>query len=319
MTAIPTARLVTIFGGSGFLGRHIVRALANEGWRIRVAVRRPNIAHFLRPMGRVGQIQIVKTNVLDGEQVSAALKDADAAINLVGILAQSGRQRFDAVHAAAAELVARRAHEAGIARLIHFSALGANANAPAHYFRTKADGEARVRAAFAEATIFRPALVFGPEDQFFNRFAALARLSPVLPLFGGGATRFQPVFAGDIAQATARALRDPATAGAIYELAGPEVMNFKQVIEYVLRETRRKRILLPLPYWVARVKGAILQILPNPPLTLDQARMLETDTVRGGGTPGLLELGITPTAVEAIVPSYLWRFRKHGQFEMATP
>ena len=317
MTAIVTSKLVTVFGGSGFVGRHIVRALANDGWRIRVAVRRPNCAHFLKPMGRVGQIQLLKTNVLDDAQVSEALRDADAAVNLVGILAQSGRQRFDAVHIAAAERVAKGVKAAGVTRLIHFSALGANANAPARYFRTKAEGEARVRAAFADATIFRPALLFGPEDNFFNRFAALARLSPVLPLFGGGATRFQPVFVGDVAQAVARALRDPATAGTTYELAGPEVMNFNQVMVYVLHETRRKRILLPLPYWVARFDGAILQILPNAPLTLDQARMFETDTVLAGGMPGLPALGIAPVSVEAIVPSYLWRFRKHGQFEMA--
>ena len=318
MTAISTDRLVTVFGGSGFLGRHIVRALAKDGWRIRVAVRRPHTAHFLLPMGRVGQIQLVKANVLNEADVGAALRDAQAAVNLVGILVQRGAQKFLPVHAQAAECIARTAKAAGVERLVHFSAIGASAGAPARYFQTKAEGENRVRAAFPDATVVRPALVFGPEDDFFNRFAALARLTPfVFPLFGGGATRFQPVFAGDVARAVSAILTGPAAAGKTFELAGPEVMTFRQVLELVLRETHRKRHLLSLPLWLAKVQGALLQILPRPILTLDQARMLATDTVKAPGTPGLAELGITPTAAEAIVPSYLWRFRPRGQFEPA--
>ncbi|MCH8859189.1 MAG: complex I NDUFA9 subunit family protein [Proteobacteria bacterium] len=317
MTAIPSAKLVTIFGGSGFIGRHIVRALANEGWRIRVAVRRPNCAHFLKPMGRVGQIQLLKTNVRSNDDVTAALTNADAAINLVGIVVQRRRQRFESLHIEAAERIARTAHEKNVGRLIHFSALGANASAPARYFQTKAEGEARVRAEFAGATIVRPGLVFGSEDVFFNRFAALAQIAPVLPLYGGGQTRFQPVFVGDLAQAVAQILRDPAMAGRVTALAGPEVFTFEEVMRIVLRETCRKRLFMRLPMWLGRLQGAILQCLPKPILTYDQVRMLETDTVADGTVPGLPELGITPMAVDAIISSYLWRFRPRGQFKTA--
>jgi uncharacterized protein YbjT (DUF2867 family) len=315
MTAIPSPKLVTVFGGSGFLGRHIVRALANDGWRIRVAVRRPNSAHFLRPAGRVGQIQIVKANVLDGAAVLAALEGAEAAINLVGILSERGRQMFDAVHAGAAANIARAAVQQGTSRLLHVSAIGISPSAKAHYLRSKAEGEARVREAFAAATVFRPSLVFGPEDDFFNRFAWLARLSPFLPLIGGGKTRFQPVYVGDIARAAVTALREGATAGKTYELGGPEVMSFRQVLELVLKVTHRRRMLVPIPFGLARVQAAFLGMLPNPLLTLDQVRMLETDNVVAPGALTLSDLGIMPEAAEAIIESYLWRFRKEGQFE----
>ena len=317
MTAISSTQLVTVFGGSGFLGRHIVRALANAGWRIRVAVRNTNTAHFLRPMGRVGQIQIVRANIRDNDAVAAALKDAHAAINLVGILFQTGSQRFDAIHAEGAERIASHAAEQGVSRLIHVSAIGASKDSPARYGRSKAEGETRVRAAFPSATIFRPSIVFGPEDNFFNKFGWLARISPILPLIGGGKTRFQPVYVGNVAQAATRVLVDPSTAGKTYELGGPEVMTFKEILELVLKETRRKRILMPVPFGLARLKAAFLGLLPNPLLTLDQVRMLEADNVVGEGALTLRDLGIVPTAAEAILPSYLWRFRKHGQFETA--
>ena len=319
MTAIPTTKLVTIFGGSGFLGRHIVRALANEGWRIRVAVRKPNSAHFLKPMGRVGQIQIVKTNVRDDTAVDAALKGADAAINLVGVLAQSGRQGFLALHAEAAERIAKAATGHHVARLLHVSALGAAADSPALYGRSKAEGEARVRAAFPGATIFRPSIVFGPEDDFFNRFASLARMSPALPLIGGGRTAFQPVYVGDVAQAAVRVLNDPATKGKIFELGGPETMTFKEVLQLVLKATHRRRLLVPVPFALARLMGAVLGLLPKPMLTLDQVRMLERDNVVSEGALTLRDLSIVPTAAEAIVPAYLWRFRRQGQFALVLP
>jgi NADH dehydrogenase len=315
-TPIPGTRLVTIFGGSGFLGRNVVRALAKDGWRIRVAVRRPHAAYFLKPAGRVGQIQIVKCNVRDERAVRDALKGAHAAINLVGIIAQTGRQRFQALHVDAAERVARLAAEAGIARLVHVSALGASPNEPSRYFQTCAEGEARVRAEFPQATIVKPSLLFGPDDDFFNKFAALARLLPALPLIGGGRTRFQPVFAGDVAQAIAKVLDDASTAGKAYEFGGPEVLTFKQILELILKEIHRKRLLIPVPFFIARIQGAVLQFLPGKLLTLDQVRMLETDVSLSGAEPGLKELGIVPTAVEAIVPSYLWRFRKTGEFEI---
>jgi len=315
--------LVTVFGGSGFLGRHIVRALAKADWRIRVAVRRPNRAHFLKPLGRVGQIQLFKCNVRDEDAVRAALKGADAAINLVGVLSEWGRQRFDALHGEAAGRIAKEARRSGVRHLLHVSAIGADANSTAHYARSKAAGEAAVREGFPEAVIFRPSIVFGPEDDFFNRFAWLARLSPVLPLVGGGHTRFQPVYAGDIAQAAVRALGDPACAGKTYELGGPRIYTFRELIELILRETRRDErmfpILVPLPFFLAKLKSYVLGLMPKPLLTPDQVEMLKTDNVAGAGALGFRDLGIVPDAVEAIVPLYLWRFRPRGQFETAVP
>ena len=314
MTAIPASNLVTVFGGSGFLGRHIVRALAIDGWRIRVAVRSPNLALFLRPMGRVGQIQLVKCNVNNDASVQAALEGADAAVNLIGVIAPGGNQSFSALHVYAAERIARLAKAMNLARLLHVSALGASPDADAHYFKSKAEGERQVRQAFPQATILRPSVVFGQEDNFFNRFGWLARMSPVLPLIGGGHNRSQPVFVGDVAQAASAILADPATASRTYDAAGPEVFTFKQLMQIVLRETNRKRLLLPVPFGFAMVKGLFLGMLPNPLLTMDQVRMMKTDTVSSGEN-GLAALRIAPRGLEAIVPSYLWRFRKAGQFE----
>ena len=321
MTSIPGTRLVTVFGGSGFIGRHVVRALAKDGWRIRVAVRRPNSAHFLKPLGRVGQIQLLKCDVTDDDDVEAALAGCDAAINLVGILAQSGHQRFERVHAEAAERIARAAAQHGVPRLVHVSVIGAAEDAPAAYFRTKWQGEQLVRAAYPAATIVRPSLVFGPEDNFFNRFAWLAKMTPPFvpfPLFGGGATRFQPVYVGDVAAAIAMAIDNPAASGQTFELGGPEVMTLREVIERTMQIVRRKRFLVPVPLFVARIQGAILQFLPMKLLTLDQARMLQTDTVVSEGAQGLSALGITPMPADAILPSYLWRFRRSGEFEPET-
>jgi uncharacterized protein YbjT (DUF2867 family) len=318
MTAIPSTKFITIFGGSGFLGRHIVRALAKDGWRIRVAVRRPNTAHFLRPMGRVGKIQLLKTNIADDGSVDAAMRGADAAVNLVGILAPSGSQRFRTLHAEGAERIARAATAHRAVRLLHVSALGASADSPSLYARSKAEGEERVRAAFPAATIFRPSIMFGPEDDFFNRFAWLARLSPILPLIGGGHTRFQPVYVGDVAQAALNALNDPTSEGRIFELGGPEVLTFKEIMQMVLKQTHRKRLLMPVPFAVARVQAAVLGLLPKPLLTLDQVKLLQRNNVVADGALGLRDLGIAPIAAEAILPSDLWRFRKHGEFEIVS-
>jgi uncharacterized protein YbjT (DUF2867 family) len=315
MTAIPSDRLITIFGGSGFLGRHIVRALANDGWRIRVAVRNSNTAHFLLPMGRVGQIQLLKANVRDDKAVNDALRGAHAAINLIGILSQSGAQNFRALHAEAAERIARLATAHGVARLLHVSALGTSLDSPSLYARTKAQGEEAVRRGFPGATIFRPSIVFGPEDDFFNRFAWLARLSPALPLIGGGRMTFQPIYVGDMAEAAMRVLNDAGTAGKTYELGGPETMSFKTIMQLVLKETHRKRLLVPVPFAIARIQAAVLGLLPKPLLTLDQLRLLERDNVVSESALTLKDIGIMPTAAEAIIPSYLWRFRKHGEFE----
>ena len=309
--------LVTVFGGSGFLGRHVVRALAQEGCRIRVAVRRPELAGHLRPMGRVGQIHAVQANLRYPHSVTAAVRGADIVINLVGILFERGHQRFDAVQAQGAEAVALAAKSVG-ARLVHVSAIGADTDSPSRYARTKAEGERRVLAALPEAAIMRPSIVFGPEDDFFNRFGALARLSPALPLPGGGHTRFQPVFVGDVAGAIAKAAVGKVKPGAIYELGGPDVRSFKELMAFVLATIQRRRLLIPAPFALMKLQAAFLQVLPKPPLTPDQVELLKRDTVvsddakRDGWT--LEGLGIVPESMAAIVPTYLWRFRKTGQF-----
>ena len=317
MTEIPAETLVTVFGGSGFLGRHVVRALARRGYRVRNTVRRPDLAGHLQPLGRVGQIHSVQANLRYPASVDAAVRDADAVINLVGILFERGKQRFEAVQAEGAGAVARAAAAQG-ARLVHVSALGSDPDSPALYARTKAAGEAAVLAALPGATIFRPSIVFGPEDDFFNRFAGMARVSPMLPLIGGGETRFQPVFVGDVAQAILKAIEGAAQGGTIYELGGPEVKTFKALMEYVLAVTERRRLLVPLPFALASLQAKVLQFMPKPLLTPDQVELLKRDNVVSqaaqaeGRTLG--DLGIEGATIEAIVPSYLWRFRKTGQF-----
>jgi len=313
----PLDTLVTVYGGSGFLGRHVVRALARRGYRIRVAVRRPELTGHLQPLGRVGQIHAVQANLRDAASVAAAAQGASALINLVGILFERGRQRFSAVHTSGAQHVASTAKAQG-ARLVHVSAIGADEKSSSLYARSKAAGERAVLAALASAVIVRPSILFGPEDDFFNRFAALARISPALPLIGGGSTRFQPVFAGDVATAIADAVEGKAVGGTTYELGGPEVRTFKELMEFVLKTIERRRLLIPLPFFVARTQATILQFLPKPPLTPDQVELLRTDNVvsdaaqREGRT--LQALGIDPDTMETIVPTYLWRFRKTGQF-----
>jgi uncharacterized protein YbjT (DUF2867 family) len=310
-------RLVTIYGGSGFVGRHVVRALAKGGWRIRVAVRRPDLAYHLQPLGVVGQIHAVQANLRFPDSVARAAEGAEAVVNLVGILYESGRQRFQAVQAEGAGAVARAAAEAG-ARLVHVSAIGADASSRSAYARSKAAGETAVRAAVPQAVILRPSLIFGPEDDFFNRFAAMARFSQFLPLIGGGRTRFQPVFVGDVAAAVAASLEGRARAGVTYELGGPAVKTFRELMELMLHEIGRERLLVPVPFALARLQALVLELLPKPLLTRDQVRLLERDNVvsetaeREGRT--LKGLGITPTALETELPAYLWRFRKTGQF-----
>jgi NADH dehydrogenase len=309
--------LVTVFGGSGFVGRHVVRALARRDFRVRVAVRRPDLAGHLQPLGRVGQIQAVQANLRYPQSVAAAVRDASVVINLVGVLFERGAQSFAAVQAEGAETVARAAAAAG-ARLIHGSALGADPDSPSLYARTKAQGEASALAIVPEAVVMRPSIVFGPEDDFFNRFAALARMLPALPLIGGGETRFQPVFVGDLAEAIARAVEEQARPGTIYELGGPEVKTFKELMEFVLATIRRRRLLVPIPFGLATLKASFLQFLPNPPLTPDQVALLRQDNIvsEAAGRDGrtLAGLGVEATGMEAIVPSYLWRFRKTGEF-----
>jgi uncharacterized protein YbjT (DUF2867 family) len=313
----PSDTLVTVYGGSGFLGRHVVRALAKRNYLIRVAVRRPDLANHLQPLGRVGQIHAVQANLRDAPSVEAAARDAQVLVNLVGILFERGRQRFDSIQTFGAEQVALAANAHG-ARLVHVSAIGADEHSPAHYARSKAAAERLVLSAQPSATIMRPSILFGPEDDFFNRFAALARMSPALPLIGGGHTRFQPVFVGDVATAIADAVNGEARAGTIYELGGPEVRTFKDLMQYVLATIERKRLLVPLPFFVARLQAMMLQYLPSPLLTPDQVELLRVDNVVSEAAKAesrtLQGLGIAPEPIEAIVPSYLWRFRKTGQF-----
>jgi NADH dehydrogenase len=310
-------KLVTVFGGSGFIGRHVVRALAKRGYRIRVAVRRPELAGFLQPLGRVGQIHAVQANLRYPRSVEAAARDADVVINLVGLLYERGRQRFDSVHARGAEAVALAAAAFG-ASLVHGSAIGADEESPSLYARTKAMGEKLVLAAMPEAVILRPSIVFGPEDSFFNRFASLARFSPVLPLIGGGHTRFQPVFVGDVAAAIAAAVDGTAKPGTIYELGGPEILSFRELMEYTLAVIERRRLLLPILFPLASLQASFLGLMPKPLLTTDQVALLQRDNVvsgealRQGRT--LKDLGLDPVAMEVVVPTYLWRYRKAGQF-----
>lgn len=310
--------LVTVFGGSGFLGRSVVRALCKRDYRIRVAVRRPELAGHLQPLGRVGQIHAVQANLRYPASVEAALRDSHVAINLVGVLTEGGAQTFDAVQAKGAETVAKAAAAAG-AQLVHVSAIGADVQSPSRYARAKAAGEAAVLAAVPSATIFRPSVVFGPEDQFTNRFAAMARMFPVLPLIGGE-TKMQPVYVGDVAAAIADAVDGKARPGATYELGGPEVLTMREIIETILEITDRERPLIPLSFGLARFKAAFLQFAPGAlKLTPDQVTLLERDNVvsEAAKAAGLtLEgLGIQADSLEAIAPQYLWRFRAAGQFQ----
>jgi uncharacterized protein YbjT (DUF2867 family) len=305
--------LVTVFGGSGFLGRHVVRALVNRDFRVRVAVRRPELTGYLQPLGRVGQIHAVQANVRFPQSVEAAVRDADAVVNLVGILYEKGRQRFDAVQAEGAAAVARAAKAAG-ASLVHVSAIGADEHSPSQYARSKAAGERLVLAAHPQAVIMRPSFNFGPEDEFFNRFAAMALMSPGLPMIGGGTTRFQPVYVGDVAEAAVECLADPGTAGRTYELGGPRIYALRELLEVMLAEIRRKRLLVNLPFGLAGAGARLMSVLPKPPLTPDQVELLKSDNIVAPGALGLSSLGIAPTAVEAVLPSYLERFRRGGWY-----
>ena len=311
--------LVTVFGGSGFLGRSVVRALARRDYRIRVAMRRPELAGFLQPLGKVGQIHAVQANLRYPASVEAAMRDSDVAINLVGILAESGAQNFDAVQGKGAGTVAQAA-SAVDARVVHISAIGADENSPARYARAKAAGEKAVLAATPSAVIMRPSTIFGPEDQFTNRFAGLARISPMLPLIGGGLTKMQPVYVGDVATAVADAVDGKAKAGATYELGGPEVLTMREIMEIILATTYRDRMLVSLPFGLANLQAMFLQFAPGAlKLTPDQVALLRSDNIvsEAAKAAGLTldGLGITADSLEAVAPQYLWRFRATGQFQ----
>lgn len=319
MHSALNGKLVTVFGASGFLGRHVVLALARRGYRIRAAVRRPDLAEHLQPLGGVGQIMPVQANLRYRWSVDRAVDGADAVVNLVGILYQSGRQSFDAVQGFGPRAIAEAARAAGLNSIVHVSAIGADAASPAAYARSKAAGEAGVLETLPDSVILRPSIVFGPEDDFFNRFAAMARMSPVLPLVGGGGTKFQPVYVGDVAAAVAKAVDGGCKPDTVYELGGPEVKSFKECLELMLEITRRKRLLLPLPFGAAEMLARVLQLLPKPLLTVDQVKMLRVDNVVSAAAEAegrtLAGLGINPSSLAAILPSYLTRFREHGQYD----
>lgn len=321
VSRLEQGSLVTVFGGSGFVGRHAVRALAAQGWRIRAAVRRPDLAGHLQPMGAVGQIHAVQANVRFPDSVARAVEGADAVVNLVAILAKSGRQTFETVHVAGARAIAEAARAAGARSLVHVSAIGADKGAKANYARTKWAGEAAVLDRFPDAVILRPSLVFGPEDQLFNRFAALAGYSPFLPLIGGGRAKLQPVYVGNVAAAIAAALGGKARPHTVYELGGPEIVTWRQLLERTMAWSGRKRLFLRMPFWAAKL-GALLTLpLPNSlrPLTVDQVRLLQADNVVSKVAEAeartLAGLGVVPLhTMETVVPVYLERFQSHGQF-----
>jgi uncharacterized protein YbjT (DUF2867 family) len=323
----PTNRVIAVFGGSGFIGRHVVRALAKRGWRVRVAVRRPDLANFLQPLGTVGQINAVQANLRYPESIAAALTGAQAAINLVGVGRQRGAQTFDAVHVEGARALAKAAAVRGLA-LAHVSGIGADAASASPYIASKGQGEQAIREEAPDAVILRPSVVFGPEDSFFNRFGLLARYSPALPLFGGGTTKLQPVYVGDVAQGVVNAIDGQAKAGATYELGGPELMTLRQVVEFVCRTTGRRRILINVPFGVASMFAGATEVADRISFgafpkalatTRDEIALLRSDNVVSAEATAagltLAGLGVIPQSAEAIAPSYLYRFRRSGQFE----
>ncbi|MCW1931163.1 complex I NDUFA9 subunit family protein [Pararhodobacter zhoushanensis] len=315
-------KLVTILGGSGFVGRYIARRMAQAGWRVRVATRRPNERLYVRTYGTVGQVEPILCNIRDEASVRAVMAGADAVVNCAGLLTQSKKNSFKAVQADGAGMVARVAAESGVSALVHLSAIGANAQSDSEYARTKAQGEAAVLEAFPNAVILRPSIIFGPEDAFFNRFAAMTRFSPILPI-AGGASKFQPVYVDDVAQAAAKAAMGQAAPG-VYELGGPDVATFRALMTTMLTEIRRNRVILNMPRWMAGLTArglGLAQFLTaglftNTVLTVDQLRNLSHDNVVAEGAKGLADLGIDPAPMDLILPTYLWRFRPAGQYEL---
>jgi len=308
-------RRTAVLGGSGFIGRYVVKRLAARGEVVAIGCRNAEAAKFLKPMGDVGQVMPLNVGIGDETLLPAFLAGNDALVNCVGILRESRSQTFDLVHHTGPARLARLAREAGIERFVHISAIGADSRSTSAYARTKAAGEQAVRDAFPTVTILRPSVVFGPEDEFFNRFAAMAMISPALPLIGGGETRFQPVYVGDVADAVVGCIDDPTTAGRVYELGGPKVYTFRELVELLLSEIRRKRWLIDLPFGLAAFQARLMSILPNPPLTPDQVELLKGDNIVSSGAMNLASLGIAPTPAEVILPAYLDRFRRGGWYE----
>ncbi|MRU15597.1 complex I NDUFA9 subunit family protein [Roseovarius sp. A21] len=314
------SKLVTIYGGSGFVGRYIARRLAQAGWRVRVAVRRPNEAMHVKTYGVVGQVEPVFCNIRDDESVRSVMQGADAVVNCVGTFDRKGRNNFDAIQHEGAERIARLASEEGVERMVHISAIGANAVSDSLYARSKAQGEAGILESFPNAVILRPSVIFGPEDNFFNRFAGMTRFSPFLPVVGAN-TKFQTVYVDDVAHAAAKGVMGEAAPG-IYELGGPDVNTFRELMQHMLQVIRRRRIIINLPFWMASIMGGVMELVQSislglipPQITRDQVRSLKTDNIVSNDAKGFADLGIEPTSLEAVLPDYLWRFRPAGQYE----
>ncbi|MBO42448.1 MAG: complex I NDUFA9 subunit family protein [Rhodospirillaceae bacterium] len=322
-------KLITVFGASGFIGRYVVKRLATQGYLVRAAVREPASALFLKTMGDVGQVTPLQANIRDEASVSAAIEGAHGVVNLIGILFESGKQKFDEVHRKGAENIAKASTNAGVQKLVHVSALGASEDSQSAYARSKAAGENAVRAAFGSAVVFRPSVVFGPQDDFFNRFAEMVCVAPALPIFGcplpsirngtldcygDGGTKFQPIYAGDLADAIVQVIDSNNVLDRTYELGGPQVYSFKEILDLILLETGRRRLLVPLPFWIASIVAFFTELLPVPPLTRDQVILLRSDNVVNEGSFSLADLGIDATSVESIVPSYLDQYCKGGRF-----
>lgn len=318
-----TAPIITIFGGSGFVGRYIARRMAKRGWRVRVAVRRPSEAHFVRPYGDVGQVEPIQANIRDEASTRAAIRGADVVVNCVGLLYEDSRQKFDGVQAEGAARIARLAAECGASKLVHLSAIGADADSDSNYGRTKAEGEAAVLEAFPGAVILRPSIIFGQEDQFFNRFASMAKLSPVIPMVGAD-TKFQPVYVDDVAEAACIAATTDASG--IYELGGPRTYSFRELMELMLTEIRRRRLLISLPFGIAGIMAWVLSLVEvislglvkNRQITADQIAMLRHDNVVADGAQTLADLGVSATAAEGVVGEYLYSYRPYGQYDAIT-
>ena len=307
-------KIATIFGGSGFIGRHLIRRLTKQDYRILVATRSPHLSVFLKPLGGSGQVELVKTNLYDSNDIKNILKNSNVVINLVGILYENKKQKFHNLHSEFPNMLSKICSENNIEKLIHVSALGVKENHTSKYTQSKYNGEKYIQNNFKNPIILRPSVIFGPEDKFFNTFASLAQFSPALPLVGGGKTKFAPIYVEDVANAIIEVLELNNSEPKIYELGGPENYSFKELMEILLKEIKKKRFLIPIPFGVAKFQSYFLQMMPNPLLTPDQVELLKHHNIVSGDYPTLKDLGITGTPIQSILPKYIYRFREGGQF-----
>ena len=307
-------KIIGIFGGGGFIGKHLMRQLTKLDYRIKVATRNPYLKGYLKPLGDPGQVELFKTNIFDESDLRHFLRNCDFAINLVGILYETRKQKFEKIHAHFPYMLANLCNEIGLKKLVHISALGIKKGTNSKYMQSKLQGEKNIASLFKPSVILRPSIVFGPEDKFFNTFASLAQFSPVLPLIGGGKTKFAPIYVGDVAKAIVKALELNNSEPKIYELGGPKNYSFKELMEILLQEIKKKRLLIPIPFWSGKISSYIFQMMPKPLLTPDQVEMLKYDNIVSGNYPLLKDFGISGTSIPTILPKYIYRFRKGGEF-----